>query len=40
MVLTEEHFPGRSFQGAPLADVTPQDAQHAVDAGLGRGQFL
>ena len=30
MLLREEHFAGRSFQSAPLADVALQGAQHAV----------
>ena len=35
MLLREEHFLGRPFQGAPLADVTLQGAQHAVGEAVG-----
>jgi hypothetical protein len=35
MVLREEHFFGRPFQRAPVANVTLQGAQHAVGEAIG-----
>ena len=34
MVLREEHFLGRAFESAPVADVTLKRAQHAVREAL------